>query len=153
MPDSKKYHVSLDDINTWNKLVDELERLKKRVDALAGGGVIPPTPGECRYITAFKHGNRIIGDDTKKIPIEKLNTANGTEKKVIIGPFRAIKVKDVYIGFPDNPSTKKHLMGFKYNNVFVGSTTEPVSEVSSGGVKVTGPFDSVKAGSITINME
>lgn len=151
MPDSKKYHVSLEDIDKWNSLVDELAKLKKRVDDLSGG-VTPQPPTPCRFITAFKHGNHIVGDESKTIPIEKLNTTNGTVKKVIIGPFRAIKVKDVYLGFPDNPN-KKYLMGIKHQNVMVGSDTEPVSEISSNGVKVTGPFDAVKVGSVTINME
>lgn len=140
MANSKKYHVSLNDMDTWNGLVDQLAQLKAKVDQLSGGGVVPPPPPTGNYIHAFRVNTSIVGDGTGSLPISKLKMRISGSDLNLLGPFTAVKVGGVLIG-PGGATPPSGLVGgFMADGVTISFHPNHVDAINTPDGTVNGPF-------------
>lgn len=152
MSDSKKFHVSLEDINAWNDVVARMPGILSLLDTLyaavfnnqppppppPSGGDITTTTG---YFDIFSDGSVQIG--TEGVPIDELEA--GTT--IIVGPFNRISV--INGDSPNLPSLSTYFTTFRVGTVVLGYSTNvnPITTLYANGVPVVGPFNRVKIGS------
>ena len=153
MNDSKRFHVSLEDINAWNDVVARMPGILNLLDSLYTAVFVnppnppnPPTPpsgGDITttgYFDIFSDGLIQIG--TEGIPIDELEVGN----TIIVGPFNRISA--INGDSPNFPSLSTYFTTFRIGTIVLGDTTNvnPITSLYANGVQVTGPFNRVKVG-------
>lgn len=137
MSNSKKYHVSMDDIQRWDDAasrITSLEDLVRRLwnQVFGGGGTV----GGDDWIDIFKVGSIEIG--TENVPITPI-TVGGVD---IIGPFKEIVVAG-------GMAPSGYFTGLKIDTLLLGDPLgiTPISsfiaETALGDVVIGGPFSTV----------
>lgn len=137
MSNSKKYHVSLDDISRWDDAVSRIpgiiEMLKLLYDREFENNIIPAN-------TLFDiFSDTIIEVGTEGIPFDNI-TVGAID---LDGPFdHLVVITNIGPVVGGNYYT-----GFRVNGVVIGdaSDLDPIDNIVVGSSTITGPFKRVKA--------